>query len=75
VAPRRRGKLVNQELTFLLSLGWTPFIAAFDGAADPSARERYADAARWRSLKARAFSMLPQVSILHQRPERFFEWS
>ena len=30
---------------------------------------------RLRSRKARAFSMLPQVSIVHQRPERFFERS
>ena len=32
-------------------------------------------APRRRSRKARAFARLPQVSILHQRPERFFEWS
>ena len=34
-----------------------------------------ARAARRRSRNARAFSMLPQSSIRHQRPERFFEWS
>ena len=30
---------------------------------------------RLRSRNARAFSMLPQTSIRHQRPERFFDWS
>ena len=30
---------------------------------------------RLRSRNARAFSTLPQASIRHQRPERFFDWS
>ena len=80
VLPWRRDALPAEEVAPLLAIykrrhkgGSTALISrAYATAANAHTGQRRA---RRRSRKAAAFARLPQSSILHQRPERFFEWS